>query len=494
MTGATVLGPRLGEAAAFRNLQLAIVVAAIAGWVRDRGEWQRPLAPRAWLALIAAGLLWFEAAAVSRFLSFGINGVDFSIFDWMLHSTAHGRLGYSPIYDVNHFGVHSSFLLLGALPFYALHASPYWLLLGGPLLLWAGVFPLRRLVRWGAGEHGGFLLAATLAYLASAWMGRLVADGFRIEAFIPVLSLWSLVGWVERKPSVWSGAGVALLLSKEDCALFLIAFGVGAIFVERLRWRSALTLMTVSAAWLVFYLAWAQPALAGRAPTYLTFWSAFGATPAEMLVGMVTHPLAVARRLLTSGLWLFFLPLAFVPWASPRSAAAMAPTVFLLGTATYEAMHGFSSYYPLPLVALSLFGVLDVVERWRQRRGMLTRGKEGLALVALLLFPLVAGGYLKVRPVDLERVKQLEAARALLTPDLKVCAQTVLFPHLGYSSQLVPLFDAACADASGAVALVHPALDPWPFPRETLEALIAGWRTNRNVRELPGGFLLVSAP
>jgi len=487
----------VGEPLAFRNLQYGLSALALAGWLFDRAGWATPLSRGAWLAVLVASLLWCEATSLSRFLAFQVNGVDFSTFDWMLVNTARGHFGYSPIYSatrsgVNHFGVHSSFLLLALVPLEALAPSPLWLVLLGPLAVWAGVFPLRRLVRWSSGEHGGLLLAAILAFVANAWVGRLVSQAFRIESLVPALSLWFLVGWVERRPAWWAPAAVALLLTKEDAALFLAAFAAGAALVERPRWRGAVALVVGCAGWLVLYTRVLQPLLLGRPPTYLGFWSEFGDTLPAVVAGQLTHPLLVLRKLLSSGLWMFFLPLAALPWASPRAAAAMAPTVWLLGTATYDLMHAFENYYPAPLVAFALFGVLDVLRRWRAAAEP-ARWREGLALAALLAFPLVAGGYCKVVPVDWSRREGLAQVREAIAGAPRVCVQTAIFPHLGYGP-LEPLLDPACADVPGTLTVANPGLATWFWAPGEFDAAIARWRASRAVRELPGGFLVFGPP
>ncbi len=344
-----------------------------------------------------------------------------------------------------------------------------WLMLIGPAALWAGLFPLRRLVRWSAGgsEPGLLFLAAALAYVASAWMGRMVEAGFRIESLLPVFTLWFLVGWVEKKPAVWVAAAAALLLTKEDAALGLACFGL----VERRR--EGFALAAASLAFLGVYVGLVQPALAGHAPSYVAFWSDFGDSLPHVAVGVLTHPIAALARLSTSGVWLFFAPMLLLPWASKRAAAAMAPTVLLLGVATYEQMHRFRGYYPIPLVAFAVFGVLEVRSRWPKL--------EGAALVALLLFPLFTRGYARSIAVDFDRLRAVDAV-----PHTGL-VQTALFPHLGYDPGLRPLISL---DGVTQPFLVNPSVDPYPFTREQLDTTIMG----HDVQRLPGGFFVIGPP
>lgn len=481
-----ILGPLFGEYGAFHYLQLALGVAFLVAWLRDPQRLSTPLSPRAWTALLVMSLVWLEAVSLSTFAAFNVSGVDFSIFDWMLESGARGHFGDSPIYAVNHLGVHSTFVLALLVPLHALVPSPLWLVIAGPLVLWAGLFPLRRLVVRAAGENGGVLLAASLAYVASTHLGRLSTSAFRIESLIPVGTLWFLAGWTEQRRRTWIAAAALLFFTKEDATLYLGSFAAACALFDRPRRAEALLLLVACVSWLGVYTQLLQPALAGRGPGYLTFWSEFGSTPGTILAGMASHPLAVLTRLFTSGAWGYFAPLLFLPWLSWRAAAGLVPTMFLLGTASYEAMHRFLTYYPAPLLAFALFGVLEVMRERKTPRWM------AAATLALLLFPVIGFGYARVMSFDPAPLREIATVRAQLAHAPRVCGQAVLFPHLGYPAQLEPLFEVACGDAPGTWVVVSEAYDPSPMPPEQLREAIARWRATRPVTEV--GPFLIFAP
>jgi uncharacterized membrane protein len=480
------LGLVVGSPAAFRNPHLALAVALTAVAARAPETFARPLSPRAWRGLVASALVWCALASWSHWAAFRVNGVDFSIFDWMLESTHQGRLGYSPIYDVNHFGVHSTFLLLLLVPLHALAPSPLWLVGVGSVAVWAGCFPLRRLARSLLGVHGGLELTLMLAWLGSSWLGYGV---FRIESLTPVFTLWFLVGWVEKRRGMLGAAALAMLCTKEDAALALASFAVASLLVERRRWPEALAVLLLATTFLATYVGWLQPLLLGKpAPTYLHFWSDFGQTAPEILRAWLSSPAEVAVKLFTSRWYLFFGPLLLLPFLSVQGAAGLLPTFFLLGVSNYDHMRDYGGYYPSPMVAWALFGMLEVAARTRHRR------RWWLATVAgLLAFPLFQGDPARSVVIDWRVRAGLPAARAALAEPASVrCVQTVLMPHLGYPSSLVPLFDDGCLDRPGAAGLLHPQLDLYPQPRErfdrALERLSAAGRT----RDLPGGFVYVA--
>jgi hypothetical protein len=485
------LGLVLGEAAAFRNVHYVLAAALGALAFVAPATFAQPLSRPSRRALFGGALLWLGFASWSHWASFHVNGVDFSIFDWMLESTHQGRFGYSPIYDVDHFGVHSSFLLLLLVPLHALWATPLWLVATGPLVLWAGLFPLRRLSRALVGVNGGLELTLSLAWLGNAWLGRLANGVFRIESLAPALTLWFLVGWVERRRGVWALATLALFCAKEDTALALGCFSAVMLAVERDRRRDAGALLVAALTFFFAYTRLLQPWLTQHAqPPYWHFWSDFGDTPGAIATTLITSPKLVLGKLLSARWWFFFGPLLLLPFGSWRAVGGLWPTFFLLGVANYDEMHLYRSYYPSPMVAWALLGTLSMLARWQTQPG---RWRWGL--LALLLFPLVEGGYAKAVPVDFGRRAGLEAvAAALARPATQRCLQTVLMPQVGYPEHPQPLMDVACIDDPGAVGLLHPALDRYPLEDgPAYDAAVARWRSEGRVEELPGGFLYIRA-
>lgn len=481
--GATALGFVSEEYGSLHYFQLGLVGVAAVLWWRDSDRLAAPISPGAWRAFVISSLVWTVTVSLTRFADFRIGAVDFSIFDWMLASTSHGRWGYTPVYELNHFGQHSSFYLLALVPLHALAPSPLWLLLLGPVALWAGLFPLRRLVRRHLGDHGGLVAIAGLAWLSSPWMGRIHSEGFRLEHLVPFASLWFLAAWMEDRRLESAAAAMLLFITKEDSTLYLGSFAVASAALDAGRRRPALLLLVACASWLTVYSGWLQPRLLGSGVGYFGYWSAFGQTGREVVVGMLTHPGSVLERLATSGLWAFFLPLLLLPFTSWRALAGLAPTAYLLGTATYETMHRLQSYYPVPLIAFSVFGVLEFVMRGP------TTARKAVAMLALTLFAVVGAGYAKVNAFSVQRLEDVRALRTSLTPGSHVCAQDAVFPHLGYEVDLHPMLDVRCGDVADTWVVVNPTLSVSPLDPAVLEASIQQWKTTRDVKAF-GDFLL----
>jgi len=450
---------------------------------------------RASLPRWALGLFWgsalvyFVAATVSRFGAFAINGIDFSIFDWMLESTLRGRFMYTPIYRVNHFSVHPSYVMLLLVPLHALWRSPAMLLVFGAGLVWAAGIPLWQLAMAETGEEGIALLAV-VALWGNPWTASLTAGGFRIESFYPLGVLLLLSGWVRSKPvTFWAGA-VLLLSIKEDAALYLGAFAVGGLLFDRARWRELLGLLAASLAVLVVDVKFVQPlaSAAGRAPGYVKFWAGYGASMPEVAWTALGHPGRVVWDVVRSAWWRFFGPALFLPLLEVRSLFAVAPGMLMLGMASYPMMRGYLGYYAVPMVGFAFWGIL----RFAGRPSPVARG-AGVA--ALLLFPIIGGGQLLTPKPDWAALRGIAAARRRLNGSSNpVCVQTVLFPHLPYTLDLHAL-NARCLGEPGAVALVALDADPIPYTRSELVQRVATARANGRAEAFEGGiYLLGPAP
>jgi len=164
----------------------------------------------------------------------------------------------------------------------------------------------------------------------------------------------------------------------------------------------------------------------------------------------------------------------------------MLPGFVMLGLAGFPPMRAFVGYHPVPLVCAALCGMLVAGRAYNSHRGMAT-----LVRVALLLFPLVGGGYFRVVWPSAEQREGLSQLRAALgRSTATLCAQTILFPQLGYPADLRPL-ETACQEVPGSVSVLNTLLDPWPHTREELERLLSAARREGRSSEFIGGFALI---
>ena len=412
----------------------------------------------------------FFVASISSYFSIAINGFDYSIFDWMLENQS--RLGhmYSPIYRVNHLGIHASWYFFLLWPWHALFQSNIFLAIIGPLFLALAMVPLFLLCRRGSLTHQETFIVL-FGYAGCSFVQILLKEGFRIESVLPVLFFTFLYLW--DLPSLLGRliAALALLSVKEDVAIYLIAFACYEGFFGK-RWQDALWLGFLAIVFFSFNQFWAKPHFLGNAlePEYLRFWSHYGDSLTSILLGMFTSPREVFSNILTSGWWKLYLPLFGLPFLSPRHVAFSLPGIFILGTAaSYPAMHGYGHYYPLMNFCIALAAMVAIVPYLVHPKVKL------LWIYALVTMPLFHAGAIKWRMPNITLYKDLKQTRQFLEQNnqdqVVVCTQTAVFPYLGYKLKLEPL-DAFCQNKPKHLVLIVPSQNPYPTTHENLFSLI----------------------
>ena len=475
------------EPSAFRNVQIALNGLLLIGllWSRALGIPFDTLRLSRPVLAIAGGAfaVWLMAHQLFAYFAFATPGADFSIFDWMLHNTTHGRFMYSPVYAVNHLGVHQHWLLFALVPFHWVAGSQYFLLLLGPLVVASAVFPLWKLGKHLTGSDGWTTLLVA-AYATCSRTGELLASGFRPEVFFPLFGFALVLGWLKQQPKVWLPALLLFVAIREDAPLYASGLALSAFAFEPRRRKEAAALLGLCVAVFAVDLLWARPAFLSSAgpaePQYMSAWSRYGSTTSEVIRNMAASPLRVAGEVLSARWYSLFGAALFLPLLSPRALVAMAPALLVFGTsAGLRPYRGYSIAAILPFL---FWGLLDVgrrLERWPRVRGP-------LLAACLLLFPLVGAGYLRFERPDFEALRAWPAVEEQLGSGQRVCAQLSLFPHLPYRVDPQP-FVPECLEDPAGVTVINLRLDPWPYTASGLAETIG-----RGPSEpLGAGFLLI---
>ncbi|MCA3016699.1 MAG: DUF2079 domain-containing protein [Myxococcaceae bacterium] len=481
---------------------VALVVAALTGvsgvWPLGLtgaglllGAWRRPpdfsLAPdpRAWRALSGAALGWLVAVALTRFGAFALEGVTLGALVQALDSTHHGRFGESSLLGGSLFASAPALILLPLVALHELWPTPLWPVVASALVVWAGLFPARRLVRLAnGGPHGALELAVVLAWLGNELTSRALAQGALLEPLVALLFAWLVVAWVERDDERAAALAAALLVTKDEAVLLLLGFVAAGVAVERWRWRQGLLLTGAAGGWLLFVGRVIRPGLLGAGQAGP--WAGWSAPTLWLALGPVWRaPLDALARLATSGWWRALLPLALLPLGSARALGATLPFAALVALSGDDAVRGWAAPMLASVTGALLFGVLDVWARWRAAPG--ARWREAVVVGALVAFGVSTRAPLRVLPVDFERHRHLAAALASLRAEAPVCLQPALVPYAQRPRDVRPLLGERCLARPGAVGVLHPALSPAPLSRAALER----WTASGRAEALPGGFLLL---
>jgi len=457
-----------------------------------------------WIAtfVTAAVLAWI---VLTRFRSGDINAVDFTVyFDRPLYQTAQGRplfVETADLPDFSHrsqFAVHAYYILLLLAPLYRIAATPYWLLALSIAAVALGALHAFRIVRRLSGV-GLVAAAAAFAFVLNANTARTLLYGFHPEVLYAWLIPAAIDAAIHRRRWWFLAAVLAAAAVKEDAILPLFAMSVTLALAGRVarddRWLCLAAPPAIALANLAAYYAWVLPIFAFSSnPVYAGFWIDYGPTPARAAIGMLSRPLDVARSVAGSGFLRVLLPHALLPLIGWRWIAGIVPLVVLYGASSNSQVRDFGIYYSMvtvPFLTLgSAFGALVVARALLAREAAARVAAASVVFLAALLVYGDRAGY-SLRPWRSE-VAATPRVIATLASEPVVLVQSALYPHAGYDGRLVLLTRETLADPnySGAITLLAPALNAYPFEKGDLDALA------QRGQPVPGsaGIILVRRP
>ncbi len=486
------VGPKVGDLNRWHVALNTLFFGALL-FLAANGSWlPEARVPRG--ALIGLGLASLGALMTYQlfhFYSFNASGTDFTQCDRMLFNTNHGRFMYSPIYEVNYFGIHPSYIVLPLVPLHRLFESPVFLVVVTGLVLWAPIIPLWFLAKKSWNEWGALL--ALIAYLTNRWVLVVIDGGFRPEVFYPLLGFSFLSGWISKNWRIWLPSLVGFLSVKEDAALMCLAFTVGVFLFERTQWRAATVVGVISILVLALDVDIVQPIILRNYPKanapYGSYWGYYGNSFGGVVAGMLRHPGRVIADVVTSNWYRMFGPALFLPLLSRRALSSMLPMLVILGSSAQQMMRNYVWYYPLPLVAFLFWGILDAR---RELSLFCSRPvvRDGLFAFALLLFPLI-GGRLRFAVPDWSKQRAIRLAMESLAQSKPVlCVQEALAPQVPYRFEL-SLLSPKCASQPKAIAFINTELDPFPFNLKDLRAMVDRARVLGQAQSFGAGFYLL---
>lgn len=400
-----------------------------------------PVARLALLLAIGIYVFLFAKWTVRNHFAFGTAGFDLGIFDQGLWLLSRFKEPFITIMGTHLFGDHTSFILLPLIPLYWIWPSAYGLLVVQCLALGLAAIPAFLLARWVLRDER-LATCVAVAYLLQPAVAYVNLEQFHPDSFEVPLALLALYFMARGRWKLFVGCVIALLLVKEDVALFTLPLGV-YVALRHNRWVGILT-AAISLAYFVLAVWVILPAF-NNIGTLDAWRIPFGGF--EGLVETTfTHPWEVLKLAAGPGRQLYLaqllFPLALLPLASPLALTAAAPLLSnLLSTFPYQ--HEIQYHYSTLIVPVLVASVAYSIRR--TPRGWL-RATPAVALVAVSLW----GAYYwgpspwSRRPALLGHqpyppADEFLAATALIPPDAHLAAFYRFVPHLAHRTQIYEL-------------------------------------------------------
>ena len=498
--------PSLVRVAPVLVLALLVILGAARPWSWSQEDWAaigewNPSRRAVRVTAVLVGLLvfWF---VLTRFRSADINAIDFTVYyERPNFQTLHGHPLYVESADDplrayrSLYAVHAHWIMLPLALFYAVWASPLWLLALSVVAVVVGAIYTLRIVQL-IGAGGSIASASALAFVFNANTARTLNYGFHAEVLYAWFVPWMIHAGVQRRWRSFLVAAVLVVAVKEDAFLIFIAVGVALVLFHGLprasesmpsesrgrrlsgtEWVVLCAPVAIAIENLSFYYRYVVARFSATGtPFYANYWTNYGPTVVSAMVGMLRHPFDVLSSTITSGFLTHVLPpYAYLPFIGWRWSIGILPIVFLYGASANEQMRSFGIYYAMPLVPFLALGAADgarrLADRFASHRGRARAIAAAVILAGALLAGISDAGY-SLRPWK-PQVAAVPRVLRQLDGERFVLVQSALYPHAGYDERVQLLTSESLRDPryAGAALLLAPGLSAYPLSPAEFEAL-----------------------
>lgn len=317
---------------------------------------------------------------------FATYGFDLGIHDQAAWLLSRGHDPFITISGTNYFGDHLYWIMVLAAPLYRLFPSAETLLALQTLALGLAAIPAFLVARHKLRDEW-LACGIGCAYLLNPYIQWVNRVQFHPDVFAVPLVFLAFWFAIRRRWRWFFAIIVLMMLVKEDVPLLVIGLGIWVTFLfDR---GVGVRTTALGALWLFVNFRFLIPLLGG-AGSLAAYMSAhvnripFGGL-GDFLRLLVTKPWRVLSYAFSSGRPLYyvqvFTPVAFLPWLSPSTLAAVILPLLANGLSTWGPQHSLQAQYGtlvVPgLIVAAIFGIVHGSSRIR-------RGMVGVMLIGAL--------------------------------------------------------------------------------------------------------------
>lgn len=404
-----------------------------------------------------------------RYATYSAPNYDFGIFANMFH---HMKTTLRPLVScerdrlLSHFAVHISPIYYLLLPAYLVFPTPYTLQIGQAVVLASGLIPLYLLCRRYALSYRVTALLAVLYAGCPALNAGCFYD-IHENCFLTPALLWLFVCFEYGRTGWLYAAAAAVLLVKEDAAVYLAVFAVYIWLARRNRHGKWLLLLAVG----YFLLAVGLLTLFGEGAMFGRYGNLSDTEPtvAGILRTLLCNPGHLFDQLFKTGdgsarklLYLFQLlaPLAALPFMTRRFGRylLLAPLLLNLLT-TYPYMYDIGFQYGFGISAFLFY--LAVMNLPALSAPVRRKALTIAALATCLLYTVAVLPRLESQAACYRREREsfarMDALLASIPQDASVTASGMLVAHLSNRDEIYELAYHDKTDTDYLVLDIRPA-------------------------------------
>lgn len=249
------------------------------------------------------------------FLSFGRHDAlksylnDIGTYDQVIWNMLHGRffqITTSMYNETNFLAGHFSLIFLFFVPFYAIWASPKWLLFFQALAVGLSAIPIYWLAKEKLKNYW-IALVFLISYLLNPFLHNGLLYDFHEVVLAAVFASWAFYFLEKRKNKLFIIFSILLAICQEHLVLIVFMMGLYAFFIQKRR-KFGLIVSAISIAYFLSVIAVAmpyfshtgKPILLENNAQYGNRYAWLGASMPEIIKNIVSHPLAILTVILSA--------------------------------------------------------------------------------------------------------------------------------------------------------------------------------------------------
>ncbi len=316
------------------------------------------------------------------FLSFGRHDAlksylnDIGACDQVIWNTLHGRffqITTSMYNETNFLGGHFSPIFLLFVPFYAVFASPKWLLFFQALAVGLSAVP----IYWLAKEKLKSYRIA-LVFLASYLLNPFLQNGllydFHEVVLAAVFASWAFYFLEKRKNNLFAISSILLAICQEHLVLIVFMMGLYAFFIQKRRKfglavsiASLFYFFVIVAIVMPFFSHTGKPALLENNAQYGNRYAWLGASIPEIIKNIISHPLAILSAILSAERMKYLFYLVFPVFSLGLYSwpiLIIFPLVLINLLSSNPMTYDIFFYHSAVLVPFVYFAAIVTFRRW----------------------------------------------------------------------------------------------------------------------------------
>ncbi len=400
-----------------------------------------------WMVAVACGVVGASVIAIItclRYMTFSAPNFDFGLFVNMFHNMKETGLPYVTSERdmlLSHFAVHISPIYYLLLPFYFVFPSPLTLQIGQAVVLGSGVIPVLLLARHFK-LSDKMQVAVTLIYALYPAISAGCFYDIHENCFLAPLLLWMFYFFEREKYLPMYLFAFAVLLVKEDAAMYVIMFAV-FVLLGRKKYIHGASLIAGALAYfaLALYLLETfgdgvmvnrfdnlifnkDDGLLGAVKTALL-------NPGFLLTQLFTTKAGDWKKLIY--IFQMFLPLGFLPFITRKQSRWLLMAPMLMNLLTYyQYQYDIGFQYNFGVSAFLIYAFLMNAPDLRPatRRNLVSFGAAACCCLYLITVVPKLDSYIARWDKGKETYQQMDAILDTLPEDASLCVSSMLLAHV----------------------------------------------------------------